>query len=319
MAQPALDWFRKRGFLLKTEVTEGTDSTPVAGTDGLMMQNGKAGTEFDKVERNIDRSFFTSNPFAVANKRAYIEGDVELFSPAVPGTNSAHVKPLLLIAGMTEVLTPGTKTTRYNPISASIPSASGYWYQVDHHVKVLGARANINSLRMEIGKIFMGNFRVQGTYTSFSTVSLPVITYPTTIPQVSTYANATLTLNAGSDVVAWGKHLEVNFNNELAAKEYTSTLKHQISNRAATWSCRIAKQDLADMNLWTIRDAGTVFTAKWKKSGELGTCTAELGIRGQIENIEPAEIDGDLGYDISGPCVASNSGGDEFYIEFDDT
>lgn len=319
MAQPALDWFRKRGLLLKAEVTEGTDSVPVAGTDGLLVQNGKCGTEFDKVERNIDRSFFTSNPFAVANKRSYIEGDIELWSPAVPGTNSAHVKPLLLIAGMTEVLTVGTKTTRYNPISSAIGSASAYFYHVDEFIKALGARANINSLRMEIGKIFMMNFRVQGTYTTVTTASVPAITLPTTVPQVSTYANSTLTFNAGADVTMWGKHLEVNFNNELQSKEYTSVLKHQISNRQATWSARVARADLADFNPWTIRDAGTIMTAKWKKSGELGTCTAELGIRGQIETIEMVEIDGDLGWDLSGPCVASNSGGDEFYIEFDDT
>lgn len=322
MAQPALDWFRKRGVLVKAEGTEGTDSVPVAGTDGIMLMNGKAGTEFDKVERPIDRSFFTSDPFAVANKRAFIEGDFELYSPLTPGaaaTSSADCEQLLLIAGMTVVKTLGTKTTRYNPISASIPSASAYWYQVDHHVKALGARANISNLKMEIGKIFMGSVRIQGTYTAFSTVSLPAITYPTYVPTVATYANSTAVLNG---VTVWCKKLEINFNNELGAKEYTSVLKHQISARKATWSMRIARTDLADLNPWTLRDAGTIITGTFTKTGEQpvsGVATAKLAFRGQIEQIEATEIDGDYGWDLSGPCVASNTGGDEFYIEFDDT
>lgn len=53
MAQPALDFFRRRAVLLKAEVTEGTDSLPVAGTDGIRLFDGSSSTEFDKVERNV--------------------------------------------------------------------------------------------------------------------------------------------------------------------------------------------------------------------------------------------------------------------------
>lgn len=322
MAQPALDWFRKRGFLVKAEVTEGTDSVPAAGTDGIQLLDGKIGTEFDKVERPIDRPFFTSDPFAVATKRAYIEGGFELYSPLTPGaasTSSADCEQLLLISGMSVTKTVGTKTTRYNPISTAIPSATAYGYHVDKLIKLLGTRGNISNLKMEIGKIFMGQVRLLGTYTTVTEVALPAITLPTYVPTPCTYQNSVAVLNG---VTVWAKSLEINFNNELATKEYTSVQFNQISQRKATWSMRIARTALADLNPWTLRDAGTIITGTFTKTGEQpvsGVATAKLGFRGQIENIEEADIDGDYGWDLSGPCVASSAGGDEFYIEFDDT
>lgn len=322
MAQPALDWFTKRGLLVKQEVTEGTDPVPVAGTNGIMLMNGKAGTEFDKVERPIDRAFFTGNPFAVARKRAFIEGEFEIYSPLTPGaasTSDADCGQLLLGAGMTVTKTLGTKTTLYTPISTAIISNTAYFYHVDKLIKALGARNNISSLKMEIGKIFMGSVRIQGTYTTVTEVSLPSITLPTYVPTVATYLNSVALLNG---VTVWAKSLQVDFNNELNTKEYTSVQFNQISKRASTWSMRIARTALADLNPWTLRDAGTIITGSFTKTGEQpvsGVATAQLAFRGQIETIESAEIDGDLGWDLKGPCVASNSGNDEFSITFDDT
>jgi hypothetical protein len=71
MSQPSLQSFKSRGLILKAEVTEGTDSVPVVGTNGILLMNGKSGTEFDKKERVIDRAFYTNNPFTVGNYADY--------------------------------------------------------------------------------------------------------------------------------------------------------------------------------------------------------------------------------------------------------
>ena len=80
---------------------------------------------------------------------------------------------------------------------------------------------------------------------------------------------------------------------------------------------RIARTALADFNPWALRDAGTLITASLKLS-ESDQRYSELGIRGQIEQINEVDIDGDYGWELTGRCVPSDAGGDEFYIEFGD-
>lgn len=328
MPQPSLQQFKRRGFTFKVEVTEGTDAAPLAATDGIMLLNGQSGTEFDKIERAIDRPFFTNNPFGVANKRAFIEGDWELIPPATPGiagpTAGIPGESLLFTGGMTRVLNAGTKTTRYNPISDAIPSGTGYWWHVDTHKRVLGARTGISALKMAIGERAMARIRVQGSYNNVTEDALPNIILPSTVPVVASNVNSTSYVIIGSAVapglLVWAKELSIDFGSAIGTKEYTSHKTTAISDRLATFSYRIAKADLDDFNPWTVRDAGTIIQGNFRTLNTLPTgLYTEIGFRGQIEQINEVDIDGDLGWELTGPCVASNAGGDEVYIEFGDT
>lgn len=323
MAQPALDFFKKRGVAIKIEVTEGVDVIPAAATNGVLLLNGSSGTEFDKIDRPIDRPHFTGTPFVVGNKRAFIEGEFELYPPLTPGgaaTSDADCHVLLLPAGMTAVKTLATKTTRYNPVSAAIASATAYWWHVDTHKKVLGARNNITGLSITVGDRFKGNVRIQGGYTDVTTAALPAITVPSTVPTAARADNTLTTVSvlpAGGPLTVWAKSLGIEFGNQLTTKEYTSLKSNSLSDRQPTFSLRIARTDLADFNPWTLRDAGTLITAALKLS-ESDLRYSELGFRGQIEQINEVDIDGDYGWELTGPCVASDAGGDEFWIEFGD-
>ncbi len=327
MAQPALDFFKRRGVAVKAEVTENVDSVPVAGTNGIMLMNGKSGTEFDKKERMVDRAFFTGDPFSVSNKRAFIEGEFDLYSPSVPGvavTGVADVAPVLLPCGLAQTLTGATnKQSQYNPISTAIPTVSAYFWHVDTLKKLTGARGNLSSLKMEVGERYKGTLRLQGNYTTVTTQAVPAITLPSTVPPVSTYANSVAYIDpdgagGGAELLVWCKMLELSFNNALTSKEYTSVIFQSISDRKATWKMRIARTDLADFNPWTVRDAGTIITGRFRTT-ETGTLYSQLSFRGQIEAIDEVDIDGDYGWELSGPCIASNAGGDEFRILFGDS
>lgn len=324
MAQPELDYFRKRGIALKAEVTEGTDSVPTAVANGIRLFEGSSGTEFDTVERKIDRAHFTNHPFGVANKRAFIEGGMELYPPATPGavaTSSIDGEIALLIAGMAVTKNLGAKTTTYNPISAAIPSASAYWWHVDYHKQVLGCRANLTGVKMAIGERFMAQLRLQGTYTNVTEDAIPAITLPTTIPVIAQFDNSETNINidGGGDLLVWAKELSLDFGNTLTSKEYTSKKVHAPTDRMATWSLRIARTDLSDFNPWTVRDAGTLFEARMRTYVADPGLYSEIGIRGQIEQITETDIDGDLGLELTGRCIASDAGGDEFYLLFGDT
>ncbi|WP_295937042.1 hypothetical protein [uncultured Xanthomonas sp.] len=324
MAQPSLEPFKRRGLALALRTAANTPVVPTAAANGVLLFNGTSGTEFDKVERPIDRPYFTGQPFAVGAKRAFIEGEFELYPPATPGgaaTSDADCSVLLLPAGMTVVKDATAKTTRYNPITTNIPLSDAKWWHAGTLKQVAAARHNVSSLTLAVGDRFKGNIRVQGDYDTISEDALPTIALPATIPTVcradNTVTRVTVLPN-GAPLVCWAKSLAIDFANTITPKEYTSHKETGITDRAPTWTLRIAKTALSDFNPWALRDAAALLRISMRLTPS-NNLYSELGIRGQIDTINETEIDGDYGWELTGPCVASNAGGDEFYIEFGDS
>lgn len=323
MAQPDLQQFKKRGLALALRAVAGVPVIPTAAANGVLLFNGSSGTEFDKIERPIDRPHFTGQPFAVGGRRAFIEGEFELYPPLTPGgaaTSDAACGVLLLPAGMTAVKDAVAKTTRYNPVSAGIAIADAKWWHAGTIKAVAAARHNITGLTLAIGDRFKGNVRVQGEYTTVGEDALPAITLPDTVPVVARHDNTTtnITVDGGAALLVWAKSLAVDLGNTIADKEYTSHKETGISDRAPTWTLRIAKTSLGDFNPWEVRDAAGILEIAIRLT-QAGNLYSELGIRGQIENVNEVDIDGDYGWELTGPCVASDAGGDELYIEFGDS
>lgn len=341
MAQPNLDFFRKRNLLIKAEVTEGVDSVPVGATDAFRLFDGSSSTEFDKVERPLDKAVFGNDPFVVANRRAKIEGEFELYPPATPGaasTSDADCAKILLPAGMAVTKDAVGLTTIYNPISAAIPSATAYWSHTGTLVKALGSRVDISDLMIEIGNRFKGKASILGDYVAVTEAAAPTVTLPTKVPVVASARNTRTLINTlvrggtlssdGTpleDLLVWAKSLSISFGNDLKHKEYTSKSVNGISDRKATWSLKIAKTDItADFNPWYVRDNGIIVTGSLRLyendavAGVLSGLYSALNFRGQIENITAADTDGDYGWELTGPCIPSDAGGDDFSIEFGD-
>jgi len=321
MAQPNLESFEKRGVAIKEETTEGTDATPAATTDGIMMLNGTSGTEFDPVERPVDRTFFGGDSFAVSNRRAFIEGDVEIYPPSTPGASTdgtPHYDILLRMGGMAKVLDAVGGTTIYNPISTGIVSASAYFWHVDYVKKILGARAALTGMAMTIGEIARFRSRVLGNYENVTTESLPAVVLPSYVPEALEASNTVAMLSVAdasiTDLNLWAKELSVDFGSALTNKQYTSKSINSISGRQPTFSLRIARTALADFNPWAVRDAGQIMTASMRHN--MTSLYSTLRVRGQIEQINEVDIDGDLGWELTGRCIPSNTGGDEFSLEF---
>lgn len=323
MAQPTLEQFKKRGLALALRTVAGTPVVPTAALNGVLLFNGSSGTEIDKVERPVDRPFMTGQPFAVGGKRAFIEGEFELYPPATPGavgTSDADCGVLLLPAGFTAVKDAVGKTTRYNPVSANIAISDAKWWHAGLLKSVAAARHNLTGLTKAIGERFKGNIRIQGDYTTVAEDALPTITVPQTVPVVARHDNTTtkITVGGGAELVVWAKSLACDIGNTIAEKEYTSHKETGISDRSPTWTLRLAKTALGDFNPWAVRDAATVIEVAMRTT-LASNLYDELGIRGQIETINEVDIDGDYGWELSGPCVASDAGGDELYIEFGDS
>lgn len=322
----ALESFKKRGLIGKIEVTEGTDPTPTALANGILLYDGTSRVTGDKQELEEDRPHFSNNEFSWGNERAEVEGSFMLYPPAVPGhassTGDADCSIILLPAGMTQVKDAVAETTRFNPISTAISSATYYWWHVDAKKKLLGSRVAVSGLRMAIGSRFMGKARIQGSIPAGVTKeSVPAITKPSTRAVVSSHLNSRAYVNVASagEMLIWCKELSVDFGSDLKSEEFTSVQFQSIGDRKGTWMMRMARDDLATFNPWAVRSACSVFETRYRTyvSAAVGRYS-ELGIRGQIEDVQIVDIDGKAGWQLSGPCIASSAGGDEFYAQFGD-
>jgi hypothetical protein len=60
------------------------------------------------------------------------------------------------------------------------------------------------------------------------------------------------------------------------------------------------------MDVYALRDAGTVIVLDFTTDD--GTNYSRLRVRGQIETINETDIEGDFGYEITGPCIANTGG-----------
>lgn len=338
MAQPDLDFFRRRAVLLKAETTEGVDAVPVAGTDGFRLFDGSSSTEVDINEMPEDKPHFGNDDFVPGMPRATIQGSFQLTPPSAPGaastTGNAFAQRVLFPAAFAVVKDLPNKITRYNPISAAIPSLTGYWYHAGSLLKVLGARVNLSGVGIEIGQRAMGQCTITGEYEEVSASAMPSVALPTVVPVVSSKRNSEMiisTLVRGGtpstsgvplvDLHTRAKSLRFDLGNAMGYREYTEYGASRVTDRRATFSMRLAKTDIAaDFNPHFVRDKGifvTVAYRMWESDTKVGLYT-EIGVRGKIEGISDVDIDGDAGWDITGRCIPSSTGNDELYIAFGD-
>lgn len=327
MAQPDLEKFNRRGLAAVIQTTAGTPTAPSAAANGIRMYDGQSATEFDALEENRDRTYFSGTEFTAWNHRAYIEGTTHIYPPVTPGDASAGIPDcnvLLLVAGMTRVLDDTGGTTRYNPISDSISMATADFWHAGTYRRLYDARANISALTMDVGNRARAQLRLQGLYDDIDQQALASVTVPDELGPIVEAANAVTQITpypsgvAGTALKVWGKSLVINFGTTLTTKQYTEHRENAIDDRKATFTLRLAKTDLDDFSPFALRLAGTTIEALMRVVNSDKRYT-EFGIRGLIRDINEVDIDGDYGWEISGPCIPTDAGGDEFYIEFGTT
>lgn len=327
MAQPNLEFFTNRGLLLKAEATTGVDPSPTPTADSFEILEGTSGTQVDTNDRVKDRAFLTNNPFTVSNKRAFIEGNVEIHPPENAGAateNGSPIEPALLPAAMAKVLDAVAFTTTYNPISTGIPSVWAAFYHAGTLREINSARGNLTGLKMEIGTVFQSGIRIEGLYNEIDEAALPTFNFSRFFePDVSEHNNSVSSVTVwGKDGVKtvdaltlWSKLLSVDFGNQLTTKEYTELKQTGINDRTGTFTARFARTAKADFDPWATRDAGLTVQFEYQLKQADGRYS-KLIARGQIEEVNEVDIDGDYGIEVTGRCIASDSGGDDYLIEF---
>lgn len=311
-----LESFQSRTAAIKIETTEGTDAVATFSTNAFRLLNGTSGIEAEKMERELDRATWGAKPFVPTGLKGFIEGDVEMIGSTTNG-QASPLSPLLRIGGMAETLVVGPPAlARYNPIATAIASASAYFQHGGTIKKLLGARAAISAIALEIKKYPMLKARIEGScqeatesayptpdYTAFAQNPLPITT-----------ENAVMTINA---FAVDGIYMSLDLNTALSVKEHTEARIARITDRQPRGVVRFVRPAFGSLNPWTLFKNQTTFAMSFVNT-LTGTPASRVMLsiaKAQFE--EPKEIDweGDIAYEVPFRAL-SNTGNDEFLLEF---
>lgn len=309
--------FKSRLFLIALQDGAGFPAEPDAATDALGLAAGKAGTECEMLEDDRDRPFFGGAPFGTHLYRAFIKGDIAIDPPTVPGENLPPAHAVLAIGGMLPTLKTGA--TRYKPVSEGVPYATLDAWIADTFRRLRDVRAAISGLSLGIGKRLHASVQFIGFHDD---VEQGVFAPDAPLPEqgvgwVSRGRNskAQVRVANGATVPLRAESLSIDLGAKLTPKHYTSRREIGYDDRQATFTLRVVRTELDDFDPFAARRNRQLIVATYRTTND--DSYVELGIRGFIRGIKEVSLAGDYGWEITGPCICSDAGNDEFYLTWE--
>ena len=232
--------------LAKTESTYGTDPTPTAADNAILLSNVSVNPlNAQNVDRDNIRSYLGGSEQLVGTAYAEVGFDVELQSSGTKGTAPAW-GPLLLAAGFSETVTASTRVD-YLPATDALDSVTIYLYDSGVLHKLTGARGNV-ALAAGVGERPVLRFNFVGLYNAVSAASNPTPTLTGwKVPKVITDANTSdltfgCTYSAGalSGGTAYpSRGINIDMGNEVNFTPLLGGETVELTQRAATGSVEL--------------------------------------------------------------------------------
>lgn len=323
MAQPAIEYFDQRAIAL---VASGT---PDIATDAFDLVDGKSGTSTDWVERKRDSAVLTNDDGDVTNEIAYVEGSFELAPPLTPGSSSGVLgktpaERALLPCALALALSSTNSTSRYTPISSSIPTCNWKMWHAGTVKLVENSRGKIDEISMMVKNRFMASgFRLEGDFTEVNEGSVPTNGDVSAFakPAIIDESNSVARIFVGDSTTALpvfvlATGLKVKLGNELQTKTRTQLKSTRIVGRKGEFELMIARTAKADFDPWAVRRAGSYIRIDLSVVDDDGLRYSRLFCRGKIKTITEGSDEGDYGLTISGPCRYLSAAMPDYGIEF---
>lgn len=134
--------YEKKVILLKDEVTEGTDSAPLVGTNAYRVRNYQPTfMDADQKVRNLEKAFLGADPIAMAAFKRGAAFEFEMHGAGAAGTAPQWMGPFKYAGFAAPVLSAGVSAIQ-SPNSA--PVSGTHWaYLDDLLLKAVGCRASV--------------------------------------------------------------------------------------------------------------------------------------------------------------------------------
>ena len=258
------------GLLAKIEGVSGTDAAPVAGTNGIQVDEHLWGTlETDHLEKNTRENATGSAMGRHGGAQpAGRYGKVTL-TAALKGAGVAYaggVRPeidvLLRAAGLAGVVSGGVgaEQVAYTPVTDELESATLHVYAAGSLFKLVGSRGKL-SISAIAARIGFAKFEIWGRLIEGpSDAALPAIVYPRRAIRPPVAASAALLLDGYGP--SW-KSFEFNTTTDVQARPRGNApgghAGYEIVDYAPEFSTQIDSPVKAAFDPWALEAAGTEF------------------------------------------------------------
>lgn len=307
---------RKKTILLKKETTSGTDASPTAADNAVLVREVTVTPiESDEVTRDLVRGYLGNSDVYLANQRATVTFDVEIQGSGTAGT-SVQWGPALEACGM--VHTDASTTNTYAPTSdpAAMSSVTIYCNYDGVNHAIVGGRGTF-TVTEEVGQIGVISFTITGKYAAPATVSVPNCVYQNQAdPVLFKQDNVTAFEIFGSSLPLQSWSLDMN--NETPYRELVGTTASKevlITDRKPAGSLTIEAPTLSAKNFFTIATGTATGTNKFIHGTTAGNKVQFSCPYTDISAPTYEESDGILTMNL--PFTATpSSGNDELEIKF---
>ena len=251
----------KAVILAKTEVTYGTDPTPVAATDAILTSKPTFKAIGAKRERDVVLPYYGKLPSINVGEGLQLSFSVELRGAGALPDTPPRIGALIRACNFIETTdsTPASENTIYAPNSAEDGEGVTLYFYIDGVLhKALGCVGTfkISAKVNEIAKI---DFEFTGLYagTHASDTAFPTPTFgDAAIPPI--FRSASFSLHSYSAII---DTLDIDIANAIAkrtdANSATGIYRYFISGRDIKGGCDPEAVALATHNPWTLWDAST--------------------------------------------------------------
>ncbi len=306
---------RRQLLLAELEVTYGTDPTPTAGSNAILVRNIEVTPlEAETVSRELIRPYLGQSEQLLAQTRVLINFEVELAGSGTAGTAPAY-GPLLRACSFTETVSAGVSVT-YEPNSDAAPKSVTIYFNNDGVLhKATGCRGTF-SLNCAVGEIPTIAFEFTGIYNTPTDVALGSPTYANQAdPVVFKQGNT-----SGFQVFSYAGCLQsfsLELANEIVYRELVGCTKEVlITNRAPAGEVMIEAVPVGTHNFFsdaTGNSTGNLTFQHGQTAGNIVTFTA-----GQIDLGNPSYSDEDGIQMLTLPYIATptDSGNDELELVY---
>lgn len=308
----AKSW-EKRLLLYKIEVTEGTDSVPVVGTDAIITRNLSVGDlNGEQKIREIDGQYFGARPSVYTAFTRPVSFEVELTG----GGGAATVVPgwmrILRIMGFDAGVAGGSNVVQ-SLISSAVPTATLYPFLDNLRLATMGCRGNA-TFRFEDDEIPFFTADLMGAPVSgFATETTPGT--PTFVnaatPQIASTANTTFALGAYAAPL---RSLDINLGNAIELRSLIGPADtYAFRNREITATALIELPDLGTKNYYTNINGATIALQILHGTGT-GNKVQFDAARAEVGTITLSEEQGKVMASIPMRFLPTAAGNDEMTI-----
>jgi hypothetical protein len=288
----ALKW-RRKVVLAKIESAYGTDPTPAAATDAMLLSNVEIRPmEGEDTTREIEYAFLGSQPQIPTGLRATLTASVELVGSGEAGTAPAW-GVLARICALDETVVASTSVT-YAPISTAMESATLYFW-VDGIRQIMKGCRGTAEVMIDAQGIPMIRFTITGLWAAPTDTAMPsgVDLSGFQAPIVATAAHTpAFTINSVSLVL---RSFRFDLGNQVEPRLLIGREEIIITDKQEQISCTVEAVPMATLNPFALaQDPNTTFPVSITHGITAGFITTIAAPRCQMMRLEGYENNQDV-------------------------